>query len=77
MKKNSQHVLQDTTGKWVVKKGGAEKATKRFSTQKEAIIQGRLIARNQKAEFYVHNSDGKIRSKASYGNDPCPPKKKK
>lgn len=76
MSKKSQHVVKDGDG-WAVKKGGgAGKATKHFDTQKEAIEYGRKIAQNQKAEFYVHGKDGKIREKDSYGNDPCPPKDK-
>lgn len=77
MKKNSQHIVKDHKGGWVVKKGGAAKATKHFDTQEEAIKRGRQIAKNQKAEFYIHGKDGKIRDKDSYGGDPCPPKDKK
>jgi hypothetical protein len=77
MKKNSQHVVLDVKGGWVVKKSGAEKATKRFTTQKDAITMGRIIARNQKSELYIHSADGKIRSKDNYSNDPCSDKGKK
>jgi hypothetical protein len=77
MKKKSQHVIKDSKGGWSIKKGGSTKATQHFNTQKEAITRGREIAKNQKAELYIHGSDGKIRSKDSYGNDPCPPKDKK
>lgn len=72
----SQHVVKSSDG-WAVKKGGSTRATKVFSTQKEAVVHGRNIAKNQKAEFYVHGRDGKIREKDSYGKDPCPPKDKK
>ena len=34
------------------------------------------IAKNQESELYIQDSKGKIRSKDSYGNDPCPPKDK-
>ncbi|WP_308366450.1 MULTISPECIES: DUF2188 domain-containing protein [unclassified Microbulbifer] len=72
----SQHVVKSSDG-WAVKKGGSTKATKVFSTQKEAVTHGRSIAKNQKAEFYVHGRDGKIREKDSYGRDLHPPKDKK
>lgn len=75
-KSRSQHVVKSSDG-WAVKKGGSTKATKVFSTQKEAVAHGRNIAKNQKAEFYVHGRDGKIREKDSYGRDPYPPKDKK
>jgi len=77
MSKKSQHVVKGSKGGWAVKKGGSERASKTFDTQQEAIDYGRQVAKNQKAEFYVHGRDGRIRSKDSYGNDPCPPKDKK
>lgn len=76
MAKKSQHVVKSEGG-WAVKKGGSSRATKVHKTQKAAITHGREIAKNQKAEFYVHGRDGKIREKDSYGNDPLPPRDKK
>lgn len=73
----SQHVVKSSGGGWAVKKGGSSKATKVYSTQKEAVARGREIAKNQKAEFYVHGKDGRIREKDSYGRDPYPPRDKK
>lgn len=73
----SQHIVKSPGGGWAVKKGGSSKATKVYSTQKEAIEHGREVARSQKAEFYIHRRDGKIREKDSYGGDPHPPKDKK
>jgi len=61
---------------WAVKGEGNKRATKVTETQKEAIDIAREIAKNQKSELYVQNREGKIRSKDSYGNDPCPPKDK-
>lgn len=68
-----QHVVPNN-GKWQVKKAGAEKATKTFDTQKEAIDYAREIAMNQQTEVVIHDRHGKIRDKDSYGNDPCPTK---
>lgn len=76
-KKTTQHVVKNSSGGWAVKKGGSSKATKVYKTQKEAIDHGREIAKNQKAEFYIHGQDGRIRQKDSYGKDPEPPKDKK
>lgn len=75
-KAQSQHVVKSSDG-WAVKKGGSTKATKVFPTQKAAVAHGRTIAKKQKAEFYIHGRDGKIREKDSYGKDPYPPKDKK
>ncbi|MFT9818182.1 four helix bundle protein [Lysinibacillus sp. NPDC056185] len=33
-----------------------------------------MIAINQKSELLVHNKQGRIREKNSYGNDPYPPR---
>ena len=77
MAKTTQHIVKNSSGGWAVKKGGSSRATKVYSTQKEAIDHGRIIAKSQKAEFYIHGRDGKIREKDSYGNAPYPPKDKK
>ncbi len=63
-------------GKWAVHGEGNQRDTKQFSTQKEAISYARSIAVNQKSELIVQGCNGKIRSKDSYGNDPCPPRDK-
>lgn len=77
MTKRSQHVVKNPDGGWSVKKGGSTKATKVHRTQEDAIEHGRSIAKNQKAEFYIHGRDGKIREKDSYGRDPNPPRDKR
>lgn len=76
-KSTSQHIVKNSSGGWAVKKGGSSKATKVYSTQREAVDAGREIAKRQKAEFYIHGRDGKIREKDSYGNDPLPPRDKR
>ncbi len=75
MKKN-QHVVPH--GKqWAVKGEGNEKYTAITQTQAEAINIAREIARNQQSELIIHNREGKIRDKDSFGNDPHPPHDKK
>lgn len=64
----SQHVIKDAGRGWIVKKGGALRASKHFDTQSEAIDWGRLVAKNQHAELYIHGIDGKIMAKDSYSN---------
>ena len=68
-----QHVVP-RDGKWAVRKGGAERVTRRYDTQREAINAAREIARTQGSEVLVHGRDGRIRARNSYGNDPFPPK---
>lgn len=70
---DSYHVIPEN-GRWIVKKAGAEKATRVVDTQAEAISFAKNICRNQKAELIIHGKDSKIRQKNSYGNDPYPPK---
>lgn len=75
MAKKNQWVTIHPKG-WAIKGEGNKRATKVTKTQKEAIDIAKKIAENQKSELYIQNREGKIRSKDSYGNDPCPPKNK-
>lgn len=70
----NQHVTKHPSGGWQVKGAGNSRATARTSTQKEAIAVAKSIAINQKSEVVIHGTNGQIRAKDSYGNDPCPPK---
>lgn len=65
----NQHVVPNGD-KWAVKGAGNERATKIVETQKEAIHIAREIAINQQSELIIHRTDGKIRDKDSFGNDP-------
>lgn len=73
MEKN-QHVTPHPDGGWQVKGAGNSKATYRTETQAEAIAAAREIARNQEAELFIHGTNGQIRERSSFGNDPYPPK---
>lgn len=73
MSKAGQHVVPNG-GKWSVRRAGASRASGTFQTQKEAINKATEIARNQKTELYIHDRDGRIRERNSYGQDPHPPK---
>lgn len=66
----NQHVTPNSDGTWNVKGAGNTKATNIFSTQKEAIVRAREIAINQKSEVVIHDRNGQIRDKNSYGTDP-------
>lgn len=56
-------------GKWQVKLAGETEA-KFFETKKEAVAYGITLGKEQKSELLIHNKDGKISEKNSYGNDP-------
>jgi uncharacterized protein YdaT len=72
MSKN-QHVVPHSEG-WAVKSEGSERASSVHDTQGAAIEAAREIARNQKSEVVIHDREGRIRDKDSYGSDPCPPR---
>jgi Uncharacterized protein conserved in bacteria (DUF2188) len=62
-------VFQDDT--WHVKVEGRDGAESTHGTQAEAIDAGREAARAAKRELIVHGTDGAIRERDSYGNDPA------
>lgn len=70
---NSQHVTKHSDGGWQVKRSNSSKATKRTSTQAEAIKIARSIASNNNQELVIHCRNGRIRQKDSHGKDPFPP----
>lgn len=54
---------------WKVKTVGTGRAAGIFDTKAEAVDKGIVVARNQNAELFVQNMDGRIGWKNSYGND--------
>lgn len=61
---------------WAVKRQGGKRSSNVCDTKKEAQQIGTKYAKEAKSELVVLNKDGKIGTKNSYGNDPCPPKDK-
>lgn len=76
MAKKSNHVVPSSSG-WAVKKSGAERASRTFTTKEKAVEYGRVLSRNEKTELYIHKENGMIQNKNSYSNDPNLPKHKK
>ena len=66
----THHVVPASDGGMDVRRGGAERASGRFETKREAIDRGREISRNAGTEFKIHNRDGRIGQSDSHGNDP-------
>ena len=50
------------------------RASKIFDSKAAAIDYGRKIGRSERLELYIHNMDGRIADRRSYGNDPFPPR---
>jgi hypothetical protein len=65
------HTVHDPGGIWVNKIAGVP--VSRHHTKENAVRRGRLIARRRKTEHAIHNPNGQIGRKNSYGNDPRPP----
>ena len=57
-------------GKWLNEVGGGERASNSAELKAEAEAKGREMARDRKVEHIVHNLDGTIGERKSYGNDP-------
>ena len=58
--KDTHYVIQSDKGGWDVKRGGAAKSLRHFSTKGEAVKYGREVSRNQKTEFVIFHKNGKI-----------------
>jgi len=72
-KKPGVHVTPRPDG-WAVIREGNKKASSVLPNQEQAEKKGRNIARKDKTEFYLHNKQGQVRERDSYGSDPYPPK---
>ncbi len=69
MAATNQHVVPRGK-KWAIRKTGAERVTRRFDTQQEAIKAARGIARDKGGEVFIHGRDGRIRLRDTHENDP-------
>lgn len=68
------------SGKWQVKREGADRASSTANTQRQAEQQAKQFASNSGGgEVRIHGRDGKIRDSDTVApaNDPNPPKDKK
>ena len=61
-RKMSYHITKHPKGGWQIKKGGADRALKRFNTQKEAIEYAKELEKNG-ASYIIHKTDGTTRKK--------------
>lgn len=77
MEKKSVHVVPSSKSGWIVKNGGASKASKNFNDKSTAVEWARDRSRSKGSELVIHRRDGMIQEKNSYGNDPRPPRDKR
>lgn len=71
----NQHVVR-RGNMWGVLPAGNSHITSKHVTQSAAETAAIRVAKKGGSEVIVHGRDGKIRSKDSYGKDPCPPRDK-
>jgi hypothetical protein len=69
----NQHVVKRGP-EWAVLGEGNSRDTSHHPTQRAAIDAARDIAKTQRGEVVIHDRQGQIRDKDSYGNDPMPPR---
>lgn len=73
MTKRNQHVVP-SGGRWTVRSAGAQRASRIFTTQEEAIEHAREKARRDGKELFIHGRDGRVRERSSYGREAPPVK---
>jgi hypothetical protein len=66
MTKKYRHVVANASGGWSVRRAGAARATRTFSTQADAVKYGKEIARQERTDLYIHRRDGTVQEKDSY-----------
>ncbi|HEY0960082.1 MAG TPA: DUF2188 domain-containing protein [Novosphingobium sp.] len=70
---NQIHVLPHGEG-WDVRKDGAGRSSKHTDNKDEAVEFARDVAKREGLELVIHNGNGQISQKDSFGNDKNPPK---
>lgn len=69
-KDNIHTTYNKSASNWRNIRAGASKPAKVYDTKAEAQAAGRAMAINNKVEQLIHNKDGKIGERNSYGHDP-------
>ncbi len=69
MAQGDLHVVPQD-GQWTIKEENTDVAMSSFVTQQEAWQRGKDMARERGTEALLHGSDGQIRERNTYGNDP-------
>lgn len=75
--KNIHTVFNSDRHMWETKIEKQEKPLSYSHTKDIAIEKSIREAKEREVEHVIHNKDGKISDKDSYGNDPFPPRDKK
>ena len=73
MSKRAVHTVRHGDG-WANRRAESARVSKVFGTKGAAQAAGRKTAMRERTEHFIHNRDGRIGSRNSYGRDPHPPK---
>ncbi len=68
VKRKTTHIVLGKNGGWSAKRGGFQRASKRFETKKEAVEYGRQLSKERKSEFIIHRKTGTIQDADSHGS---------
>jgi Uncharacterized protein conserved in bacteria (DUF2188) len=66
--RDTVQVLPNMFGGWSVKRYGARRASRNFSTRDEAIRWGRDLSRSRRSELYIHGMTGRVECRIPYSN---------
>lgn len=72
--KKAHHVVPKADGRWAVRKYRSARASRVFSNRRDAVQYAKKAAQKQGGFMYIHDSDGRVRSRTSYGDDLVPAK---
>lgn len=70
------HTTPNPNGQGWINQAGGE-VISQHRKKEPAVTRGRGEAKSRETEHVVHNTNGRISQKNSYGGDPCPPRDKK
>lgn len=68
------HTVPDGNGCWANKREGVKSPISSATTKAETVAIGRGQAKKDATEHVIHNKNGQIGQKNSYGNDKFPPR---
>ena len=74
MSKSKQHVVPTVRGGWAVRRSGASRASRIFTTQQDAVTYAKEVARREGSDVYVHRVDGTITKRDTYESTSLPEK---
>jgi len=69
-KPNIHTTFNNQAGNWRNVTEGTTRPSKTYATKQEAQAAGREMAINRHVEHLIHNKDGEIGARNSYGHDP-------